>query len=85
MTLKLKFFAQWREVVGKSELEWPLPREQTAGELLDQLVAEYPKLAPASRTSLIMVNRRYSNRETTLQPGDEVAFIPPVGGGAVKL
>jgi len=28
-----------------------------------------------------MVNRRYATRQTALQPGDEVAFLPPVGGG----
>ncbi len=79
--VKLKFFAGWREVIGQSELEWPLREGQTAENLLEELVSEYPGLAAASRNSLLMVNRRYTDRQAALQPGDEVAFIPPVGGG----
>ena len=81
MKVKLKFFASWREMVGKSEMEWPLKEGQNAEELLAGLVAEYPALAGIASRSLVMVNHRYADRQAVLQPGDEVAFIPPVGGG----
>lgn len=80
-TLKLKLFAAFRETVGQSDLEWPLGPSRTAGEVLDSLVAEYPALAGGAKSALVMVNRRYATRQTALQPGDEVAFLPPVGGG----
>ena len=79
--IKLKFFAAFREITGQSELEWPLGPAQTPAEVLDSLVAEYPALAAGSKSALIMVNRRYATRQSPLQPGDEVAFLPPVGGG----
>jgi molybdopterin converting factor small subunit len=44
-------------------------------------VLEYPALASGVKSALVMVNRRYATRQTALQPGDEVAFLPPVGGG----
>lgn len=81
--VKLKFFAAWREITGQSELDWPLPEGQSAEELLVGLIVEYPALASGAKTSLVMVNRKYADRTTALQPGDEVAFIPPVGGGAI--
>ncbi len=84
MRVKVKFFAVWREIVGNTELDWPFQEGLKAGELLKELVSEFPGLVGASRSSLILVNRQYSNLETVLQPGDEVAFIPPVGGGAGK-
>lgn len=34
---------------------------------------------------LYAVNKRYAPRETELAPGDEVALIPPVSGGAFLL
>ncbi len=79
--VKLKFFAAFREITGQSELDWPLAPGQTAGALLESLVLEYPALAGGAKSALVMVNRRYANRQTALQPGDEVAFLPPVGGG----
>lgn len=79
--VKVKLFAAFREVTGQSELDWPLGPGMSAGELLESLVAEYPALAGGSKSALVMVNRRYATRQTQLQPGDEVAFLPPVGGG----
>ncbi len=80
--VKLKFFAAFREIIGQSELDWPLGAGQTAAGVLDGLIAEYPTLAAGAKTALVMVNRRYADRNAALQPGDEVAFLPPVGGGA---
>lgn len=79
--VKVKLFAAFREVTGQSELDWPLGPNRLAGELLESLVAEYPALAGGSKSALVMVNRRYATRQSSLQPGDEVAFLPPVGGG----
>ena len=82
MKVKVKFFASWREIVGKSEMDWPIREGQTADDVLAGLISEYPALGGASRASLVMVNHRYADRSAALQAGDEVAFIPPVGGGA---
>ena len=79
--IKLKLFAAFRETVGQSELDWPLGPGDNAGDLLESLVREYPGLAGGAKSALVMVNRRYATRQTALQPGDEVAFLPPVGGG----
>ena len=79
--LKLKLFAAFREVVGQGELDWPLGKSQTVGDVLESLVGEYPALAGGAKSALVMVNRHYATRQTALQPGDEVAFLPPVGGG----
>jgi molybdopterin synthase catalytic subunit len=79
--IKLKFFAAFREITGQGELDWPLGPGQTPAEVLDGLVAEYPALAAGANSALIMVNRHYADRQTRLQAGDEVAFLPPVGGG----
>jgi molybdopterin converting factor small subunit len=82
--LTIKLFAAFREVVGEGSLGWTMPAEGnlTAGELLTALIAQYPGLSNPAKAARIMVNRQYATLETRLAPGDEVAFIPPIGGGA---
>lgn len=79
--IKLKFFATFREITGQREMSWPWHAEQTANSVLAALLSDYPKLAGVARVSLVMVNREYRDRDLPLQPGDEVVFVPPVGGG----
>jgi len=79
----IKLFASFREVVGEGSLDWPLPPSGslTAGELLTALVAEYPALNGPSKAARIILNHQYASPEAILKAGDEIAFIPPVGGG----
>ena len=81
MKVKLKFFASWREIINQGEMDWPIKEGQNVQDVLTGLIAEYPALAAAAPNSLVMVNRRYADRQAALQSGDEVAFIPPIGGG----
>jgi molybdopterin synthase catalytic subunit len=50
--------------------------------MLDHLVAEQPKLDRMRSIVMVMVNQAYASPDTVLSDGDEVAFIPPVSGGA---
>ena len=50
--------------------------------LLQQLVSDYPKLAGYAKYLMVAVNTDYADPSRTLQSGDDVAFIPPVSGGA---
>ena len=46
------------------------------------LAADHPGLAALQSTVLYAVNREYVTAEHPLRPGDELALIPPVSGGA---
>ena len=80
----VKLFASFREITGTGNLEFPLPLtdDYTAGELLAEIIQAYPALSGPARSCRIMVNRQYADTSTPLSPADEIAFIPPVGGGA---
>jgi MoaE-MoaD fusion protein len=82
--LKVKLFAAFRELTGQSEIELALPLDTgaTVGDALALLTIRYPTLDAGMKSALVMVNRKYAKRETPLQPGDELAVLPPVGGGA---
>jgi len=48
--------------------------------LREQLYQRYPRLREL-RSVMIAVNKTYARDEEPLQPGDEIAVIPPVSGG----
>lgn len=79
--VKVKFFAAPREALGFDEIEIGVPSATTTGELIDRLTEQYPVLRPYARFINVAVNRAYVGTQTELQDGDEVAFVPPVGGG----
>ena len=83
MKVRVRLFASYREVTGQREMGVELPAEATVGELLEQLVAQYPALEQVARVSRCVINQEYVASATPLHEGDEVVFIPPVSGGDV--
>lgn len=81
MKIKARFFASAREAVGQRELDVDVPEGLTAGDLLQRLIADYPRLAGHASTLRLAVNEAYADPTECLHPGDEVALIPPVSGG----
>jgi molybdopterin converting factor subunit 1 len=79
--VRVRFFAAPREVLGIEKVELEIPAGSKVGELIGQLAEEYPALRPHTRFISVAVNRAYVGMQTELQDGDEVACLPPVGGG----
>lgn len=75
--VRVRLFAMLRERAGRSSVEVELEEGATAGDVWPRLgIGEEP---PALG---VAVNSAYADRSTRLADGDEVAFIPPVSGGA---
>jgi molybdopterin converting factor subunit 1 len=79
--VRVKFFAAPREALGTGEVEMEIPPGTTVGELIGLLTQEYPVLRSHARFVSVAVNRAYVGMQTELHDGDEVACLPPVGGG----
>lgn len=79
--VRIRFFAAPREALGQGVLEREVPAGTTVGELLELLTEEYPLLRTYTRFLSVAVNRAYVGMQTVLHDGDEVACLPPVGGG----
>jgi molybdopterin converting factor subunit 1 len=77
----VRFFAAPREAIGETEITREIPAGTTVGELIDRLTEEYPVLRAYTRFISVAVNRAYVGMQTELQDGDELACLPPVGGG----
>ena len=81
MNIHIRYFASLREIVGQSEEQLTLPEEASVAEARAALLTRYPRLQPIMERCLCAVNRGYVAPETTLHEGDELVFIPPMGGG----
>ena len=77
----VRLFGPAREAVGADRLELALPAGATAGAALAALAAAHPGLAGLLPRSRVAVNLAYVDPGTRLAPGDEIAIVPPVGGG----
>ena len=79
MRIHVRFFAGARELVGCGAMEQAMVAGATVQDLIDVLFASYPALR--EQRLRFAVNSTYALAETILHDGDEVACIPPVGGG----
>jgi MoaE-MoaD fusion protein len=77
MRVTVRLFAQLRERAGREELELELPE----GARVRDALAAVEDLA-GGLPVVMAVNREYAGDDTALAPGDELALVPPVSGGA---
>ena len=80
MNVRVRFFAAYREWVGTREETVEVAAGMTVAALWQRYVAQYPQMA--SVPPVFAVNHAYAPGHRPLADGDEVAFIPPVSGGA---
>ena len=78
--ITLRCFAGVRDALGTERMELEIPAGTTAEGLRQKLGKDRPALlrVPVAYA----VNRDYARGDSTLREGDEVAFIPPISGGA---
>jgi len=74
-------FARLRELFGFSSQSRALPRGATLATLWEQLVAERPDAAAMRASTRFARNGILVEDTTALSEGDEIALMPPVGGG----
>ena len=76
-TIKVLYFASLRELIGAAETSIDV-----AGPV--QAAAVWNTINPTidlPDSSLVAINQSYASLDSMVQPGDEVAFFPPVTGG----
>jgi molybdopterin synthase sulfur carrier subunit len=81
MRVSVRYFAALRERVGKDAEELALADGATVEQARAALIERYPALSATLTTCAAAVNRAYASAETALTEGDELVFIPPLGGG----
>lgn len=77
----VRLFGPAREAAGADAVELALPAGATAADALAALAERHPALAALLPRVRVAVNLAYVDAGTRLAAGDEIAVVPPVGGG----
>jgi len=82
MLVTVKLFGAVREAVGEKELRVELEEGSTLGDLRALLARDHSVFEELGERLAASVAFEVVGFETVLREGDEVAFLPPVSGGA---
>lgn len=79
MQLNVVFFARLKREIGTEQLCLEVPE---GSDVRAVAVAVEQQFGVNLKGCMVAVNETYATPEQRLSPGDEVAFLPPVAGGA---
>jgi molybdopterin synthase catalytic subunit len=84
MRVRVLFFGQLKEIVGRGEEEAELSEGARLDDLFARYGQRYPELVNFRDSAVAAVNQVFVDWQAPLSAGDEVAFLPPVSGGAAS-
>jgi len=83
MRVRVLFFGRLKDIVGRVEESAELPEGARVEDAFAHYRAAYPALAGLRASVAASVNQELAAWNAPLRAGDEVAFLPPVSGGAL--
>ena len=84
MTITVLFFGVLRDIAGASEVRLEVTPGATLGGVFDHFAKLHPQLHERRSNIMLARNQEFGIASTALEPDDEVAFLPPVSGGAPR-
>ena len=81
MNVVVQFYAQLRDVAGRSESKIDLPTNASVDQLLKEVYRQIPELRAHDKTILVGAGLEFVDRKHVIQPGETVSIMPPVQGG----
>ncbi len=85
MKVDVLLFGAAKEAAGLDRVVLELDVGARVRDLLDRLVEMHPGLGSMVEFLKVAVNRRVEGLDVELSEGDEVALLPPMGGGQVTF
>jgi molybdopterin synthase sulfur carrier subunit len=81
ITVTVKLFAIYQEVLGVPELTLKFPDRAPVCAVLDRLIVEHPELAAWKPLTKFGIDLEFVEPSTPMRDRDEIVLIPPVSGG----
>ncbi len=81
VAVRVRYFARLREQAGTEAEAVQLPAGATLGDVYEAMRGRHPALESDRGAVRGAINQEFSDWESPVANGDEVAFIPPVSGG----
>ena len=82
IAVRARLFARLREQAGTDSENVELPAGSNVSDVFDALRKLRPGLVAERNAVRAALNQEFTDWDTAVADGDEVAFIPPVSGGA---
>jgi molybdopterin synthase catalytic subunit len=82
MRVKVLFFGMLKDVVGRSEEQVEVLGDARLGGIFDQYAERYPRIREMAGSIVLAQNHEFAHPSAAVKDGDEIAFLPPVSGGA---
>src|SRR5258708_4121528 len=84
MRVRVLFFGRLKDIVGRWEENADLSEGARVEDLFARYGRSFPELAQFRSSVAASVNQEFAEWRAPLSSGDEVAFLPPVSGGAIS-
>jgi molybdopterin synthase catalytic subunit len=82
MRVRVLFFGMLRELVGRPSEDADFPEGADLRAVFESYATRYPRLRELAPSIVIAQNQQFAQLSASITEGDEVAFLPPVSGGA---
>jgi MoaE-MoaD fusion protein len=82
IAVRARLFARLREQAGTDTENVELPSGSTVADVYDAVRKLHPQLEASRSVVRAALNQEFADWNASVADGDEVAFIPPVSGGA---
>jgi molybdopterin synthase catalytic subunit len=80
--VSILFFAQLKDLAGKSRVTLQIPSGTTVAGLRQLLETQFPLLQTRIKTTLVSINQEFALDDDLIPDGAEIALFPPVSGGS---
>ncbi|MEZ5400771.1 MAG: molybdenum cofactor biosynthesis protein MoaE [Bryobacteraceae bacterium] len=85
MRIRVLFFGMLKDIVGHASQELEARPGDRLQDLFDRVAITAPRLRDYEGSIVLARNHEFAGRDAEITEGDEVAFLPPVSGGAGYL
>ncbi len=82
IAVRARLFARLRELAGTDAESVEVPAGSTVSDVYDVVRSRHPGLDADRNAVRAALNQEFADWDAAVADGDEVAFIPPVSGGA---
>src|SRR5579872_6338273 len=82
MRARVLFFGLLKDLVQRPSEEIELPAGADLRAVFELYAARHPRLREMARSIVMARNQEFAELSSPVADGDEIAFLPPVSGGA---
>src|SRR5579872_843557 len=82
MQVRILFFGVLKDLTGRASDLLNLPEHATLADVVTHYEDINPRLNELAPSLALSINQEFAAPDSPLKEGDEIAFLPPVSGGA---